>query len=1544
MYKQVQFKIQGMTRDNSVSVFDNRFAYENKNIRIMATDDNTALSIVNEKGNALLRITGEAEGGLGVVLGHAVLNGDLILFTTNEGTDTIYKLNLRRIQTGGHIISEVLFQGQLGFDYRFPIETIPYYESDEIKKVYWVDGKNPIRVITYSKDIDPDDNTQFNFVPSLNLGESITITKEQDTSGKFNSGTIQYFFTYFNKFGSESSIFYTSPLFYISPPDRGEAVNNDVNCSFDIQIANIDPKFKYVRVYSLHTSTKDTSRAAYLVTEIKILEGVQTISYKDTGIANVVESIAPTDLLYKAVDTISPSTLTHKDNRLFIGNFKLLHEELSEADKTAIINGITFEQSYKDLDYEPAVNYYPYVNNLNKDSAKIKSFKGGEWYRLAVQFQREDGSFTSPIYKGDYLVHNYPKILDKLDTPKIQLPSFQLRMSREAKAILDNNNLKRIRVLRVPLENKSIVCQGVLCPTLFNVKDRAQNSPYNISSWFMRPIGGRLEYRHETALPSNEKTNGEIQSARREEPIFVDPIIFNDTSASYELKYHYYEVEWVKDSFEKHYEAELYIGGIFRKRFVNTSYNKIKEAILNEGVPTVPKESSWKLDYPDADDTEGKGNLIRVAPLVIDKELNKRGANYYVDQSVVTFHSPDIEKFQNRLSGNKFSIRIVGIVPITSNSTSYNIVSGKPRADRGVGVNTANLNLQNKSYNANGFINYPLWNDNLQEEEEELYNYVVYTWHREGSLNNDDGTRDIDDLDKERTAQLDSKIISNLRYSYSSIYSPRWGTYGFSAFSNIYDINLNNPVEVFNDTELSNIRLTSSLPVDGNTINYYGNVNKQLPFVPYQDAEGNHITGYPIRYADPDNPLNYVTGDNLVEGVDPIDIKFKSSPHVVLSLEDSNHDIQVLPKLWIGTSSASREYNTYSQENGTRAWNLGKIPSYVQISYVALTPGLLPNDSTIKSGVFGLVGDLSSDTLSPNPDIAIYQYTGTAWVEYAGYESNQLWLYINNGEPIFFIMTQSRSGNTIVRQEAPKGYMPFNQGRLALLTDSDIDYSIYSGFLYLAELYDPTLNDNIYGGSTPEDLQKHQWVPASNLISLSSAFDYDDNDYTTIIGEGEFFGDTYFMRWDCLKTYPYNDSHTNQLVDITSFMVETSINLDGRYDKRRGLSDQTSSNITNFNLINDVYSQEDNLFTYRMLDERFSKNSFPTTFAWSLQKTNNAFIDSWTKLLTSSSMDLEGDKGKINALRVINGNIYAFQDTGIASILFNNRVQISPNEGLPIEIANSNKVEGFSYISDKIGCSNKWSICNAEGITYFVDNYVNGIYATNGQEITNISDKLGFHSWMQNNKKGTKAWNPVDFNNFITFYDKENKEVLFTTNDACLGYSTILSNFTSFYDYEGVTQFVDILDESTGDPYKLQIKDGAIWAYRMGNYNRFFGEFKPFHTTVIVNESPHMDKTFNTLEFRSDSWDNQTLLSDTTFDTLETWNEYQRGTSSLVFTKGAPSNLKKKFRIWRANIPRDNSNGKDRMRNPWLYLKLSMNNENTNKTVLHDMIVSYFEN
>nr|DAI45451.1 MAG TPA: stabilization protein [Bacteriophage sp.] len=59
-------------------------------------------------------------------------------------------------------------------------------------------------------------------------------------------------------------------------------------------------------------------------------------------------------------------------------------------------------------------------------------------------------------------------------------------------------------------------------------------------------------------------------------------------------------------------------------------------------------------------------------------------------------------------------------------------------------------------------------------------------------------------------------------------------------------------------------------------------------------------------------------------------------------------------------------------------------------------------------------------------------------------------------------------------------------------------------------------------------------------------------------------------------------------------MLETRINIDGRYDRNRGQSDNTNMSPINFNLLNPVYSQRDNFFSYFMLDDDYYRlNQFP---------------------------------------------------------------------------------------------------------------------------------------------------------------------------------------------------------------------------------------------------------------------------------------------------------------------------------------------------------------
>ena len=173
MLKSVSFKVKGMQRDLSASAFNPEYAYENKNIRIMPTTDNTLLSIINEKGNKSAYIDGIGEELQGTPIGQSLLDNELVIFTSgnsyvlniqdinptifkvpdiigenftvdiNSSKDRIYKLWFNNNILKG----KLLYEGSLGFNYKYPIETLSFYENDNIRKVYWTDGLNQPRVI-----------------------------------------------------------------------------------------------------------------------------------------------------------------------------------------------------------------------------------------------------------------------------------------------------------------------------------------------------------------------------------------------------------------------------------------------------------------------------------------------------------------------------------------------------------------------------------------------------------------------------------------------------------------------------------------------------------------------------------------------------------------------------------------------------------------------------------------------------------------------------------------------------------------------------------------------------------------------------------------------------------------------------------------------------------------------------------------------------------------------------------------------------------------------------------------------------------------------------------------------------------------------------------------------------------------------------------------------------------------------------------------------------------------------------------------------------
>ena len=539
-------------------------------------------------------------------------------------------------------------------------------------------------------------------------------------------------------------------------------------------------------------------------------------------------------------------------------------------------------------------------------------------------------------------------------------------------------------------------------------------------------------------------------------------------------------------------------------------------------------------------------------------------------------------------------------------------------------------------------------------------------------------------------------------------------------------------------------------------------------------------------------------------------------------------------------------------------------------------------------------------------------------------------------------------------RKIPKYYSPLVDDGTLGENAVNVNSHLPGNYLWLGELYRETTASAVFGGTSESQILDNTWTVSGPAVNI---------DLTASQIEIKWYeGDTFFQRYDCMKTYPYSYDDAIQNTEILSFMVETRKNIEGRYDRNRNnTANFLSLTPENTNMLNEVYSQSNDYFTYKSVNSDLAVvDYFPNQITWSEVKVPGSLVDAWTNITLAAFLDLDGDKGCIEAIRRLSNELYSFQDKGVSRILYNEKFQVATQDMTPIQIQNSGKVDGKEYISNHVGCHNKWSIIDYPNGLLFIDDYTKNMYMIDIKDprsVSNMSDKLLMGSWFKYTLNGISIWNPVDFGNFVGYYDKLNDDAYEITNETAISYnaSDATSVYTSFYSYDGASYFSNILDKGIwvrrpngGDKYKL-------WSHHDGEYNMFFGVYKPYSITLLANEIPSVDKTFDTIDYRDDefvfnSTDESYVYSpNTSFDKIYAWTEYQTTNQSLVFKQNAITNLKKKFRIWRAIIPRaSRGDGKstihgNRIRNPWMYIKLAREDENTNMIKAHDFTVNYFD-
>lgn len=1644
MIKTAVFKLKGMKRDLDVSVQPPEFAYENKNIRFCTTEKGSTLAITNEKGTEKLYTYYESKADnnelilSGKTLGYCKLNKGIVLFNLIEGNSygsanraVIYHISsiipkdfytehdnhYRVYICNCHTIWGDSSSGPYLYSTNDFIDTL-YYSEKNREKVYFAQKGYPLRMLTVLNN--PSDEAygriynniyDFDFIPSVDTTGFKILPEWSSGIGLFPSGVIQYAASYIKNDGRESKLIGVSPLYYITHNDRGGTAEDIIQGTFNITLKGLDPQYAYVRIFSIHRSSKDAVPSCKLVAELPIQSSKNSkevsqiiyddndvitlqdkegqikylnefdASYFDEGIFyvseydydyiyvnnylsdkaqtiipinrgeisidtnakkiacrsmnievincdliiqdnNTGEALDPYTLLYIGGDTLYADTLTQKDDTLFIGNVEIANSEYKTKEQLgldALLDRIEYKYYYL-YDKLSIKSYYDYNPHLNLSSQQLKVFKYLETYRLGVQLQNKKGEWTQPIWLKD-LQNTLPPSSDKAfyNQTFYKTGKPTLGLGYEDLEHLLSLGYQKIRPIIVyPQDHeRECICQGVLCPTIYNVKDRYENGPYAQASWFFRPTP---PYDIETTDSNSIYGDNEILTSPK---AIVGTGELNGTESTSlpplfmpKAKYYEYILQNKGDVLEYRHNKP-----IPDNKYKNAEIQNIRNPLSD---PIISSSQN------------------------INNYINERQSDFYIDQNIITLNSPEIELNEiTNLSNCK--LRIVGVIPITSFYSDLNIetetpplnlvkVKATPSNDVAVEINKKAAGfIKNISktdfvpFNIDRHYGYrstitsvswfdDVWRSSYSQYEYDMWakpnninfisgallgqvvfdpdtntkyqdgqtGYVIYPWHRNGSLNNQRFPED-----NYLSAKLKHKILSNFRYSYDTCY------FKYLNGSGIIPLDKSD-IQLFNNKELGLIKLKSGDETNLKYYHYYGNIDK----VSFSS------TPYPIRIANrgltSHNVFNntYKYGALITTGILDRHASSEyqkyniSSDEVFSFIANDNKDYGTLSNGNLASELNSHVNNLYQYSLDKEKYGLGEDPISIKYKSTPHAVIVLQND------------------LNPNgtyvqrilPTFNYYSDTGKSYVDKPFWDANlagytRSLIYLNSN---LFATDVFGPGN-----------------------DNHLEF----GWLWLGELYREVQNK--FGGITEEAIEKNQWYVCGNEVDLLYDIElYQYQDLLKYVVWQE--GDTYYQRYDCLKTYPFTSEDQNSIVESLSFMCETKINLDARSDKNRGTLSHLHINPDNINTINSIYNQANNFYSHRVdtkdpITGQRDHKKYPYSIIWSLPKELDSKIDIWTSITSGASINTITQGGPIIKLLNYNNNVIEIQESSIGHVLYNTITQISTSEGVPVELSNSGKVSGIQYISTQTGSSKAYSICSSLKGLYFIDHINKQMFALRGTELISLSKSLHMNS----------LFNTESLDNMYLHWDQRNDDILITSSNISLSYSENLDVFTSFYDYMNIP----VLTTVDGHPFIIKnTNNSSIPAlYQYGDYNMIFGEYKPFYVTVIANPEPLVDKTFTNIEFRSEDFSKYSVYSwKSTFDTLTVWNEYQKGVSTLSFTE-KPSNLQKKFKIWRANIPRDiNSRyGRDRIRNPWIYLKLEKNKENTSKTILHDLIVKY---
>jgi len=486
------------------------------------------------------------------------------------------------------------------------------------------------------------------------------------------------------------------------------------------------------------------------------------------------------------------------------------------------------------------------------------------------------------------------------------------------------------------------------------------------------------------------------------------------------------------------------------------------------------------------------------------------------------------------------------------------------------------------------------------------------------------------------------------------------------------------------------------------------------------------------------------------------------------------------------------------------------------------------------------------------------------------------------------------------------------------------------GLSYNVVNYRQNVYSSQYGGNTYEARTKNYCRPCSEMIT-TTATPYTCFNGDTFISYFQYLDNISDLSRDCSPGT--HDSYAS----VIYVPLESSINCDLRHDQC--IKDQYS--IDTHYLMQEVagvwvdnagagddYSQPTDLYLYNpvfsqesILDYRYCKpadydvvTSYDCRIKSSVQKVNGEISDNWTKFGINEYLDVDTEFGELNAIKNVNDNMFYWQDKGFGRLSINERSLITDNNASQLVLGTGGILDRYDYMSDRVGCKDKFSIIRGRGGVYWYDRVHNNIQSYT-DKVDSLSRSKGIQSYLDSNYLSAVK--------VISAYDIENDEILYTfinsgvTNSFTLSYNELMGCFASRYTY--IPTLYMPFDN------KLLTTTSGIFCNNLFDLNRIFllnslhsttkrcyfygltqGVQEMFHDStvkVLFNPEYNSTKVFDNLYFITNLYNGLgTEVFDVTFDQIRCYDDYQ---NSDYVNLSMYSNLNRRERMWNMAVPRN---------------------------------------